>query len=381
MDRLTEISLAKRLLAHVSNKTTDSSDRQMRVPVSEYLDEATRTDEIEHHYKRKPVVVGLSAELPEVGSFLSVTMVNVPILVTRTSEGLKAFLNVCRHRGALVAPENCSGRQTRFACPYHGWTYGNDGRLLGVAEPKSFGPLDNATHGLTELAVAERSGLIFVILTPGSAFAVIEWMAGADNHLGTDDRLTDYQVVGTRQVEAANWKLVIEGHLEGYHFSMLHSETVGRFMYSNCTTLDRFGPHLLITFVQQAIDRLRDRPEDQWQPLHEEMINPQYLFFPGTLVTISDNSIIAQIIQPADEPGKSISRLVFAVTKDRAATEEGLAQAIAHLDGVTNLVQKEDYWASHTIQRGLASGAQTEIVFGQNELGLQLFHDSLNANA
>jgi len=379
MDKATQVSLAKRLMAHVAAGTTDAADHQMRMPVKQYGDHELWKAEIEKLYKRKPVMAALSCELPEPGSFLTLSIVGTPILITRTNEGLKAFLNVCRHRGAMVAPENCTGRQTRFACPYHGWTYDNTGRLLAVADAKSFGPIDLDSHGLTELAVAERSGLIFVILTPGIEFDIEEWMAGADRHMGLEDRLEGYRLVGSRSVNAANWKLVIEGHLESYHFAQLHRDSVGRFMETNCTTFDRFGSHLLITFCQKSIQDLSNRPEEDWQPLREEMINPQYLLFPSSLITIWETAIIAQIIQPGDDPGSSTSRIVYAVKKDLEGDAQAAANAATMLDGVAQLVKDEDYMASFQIQRGLKTGAQESIVFGQNELGLMLFHENLKA--
>ena len=375
MKRQTELSLARRLLDHVAAGTTDMADSQLRMPTAQYVDRDIWDAEIERLYKRKPIAAGLSCELPEVGSFLTLTLVGTPILITRTAEGLKAFLNVCRHRGALVAPENCSGRQSRFACPYHGWTYDNHGRLVGVAEPRTFGPVDLSTHGLTELAVAERSGFIFVMLTPGLEFDVREWLAGADEHMGTDARFEDYQLVGSRTVKAANWKLVVEGHMESYHFAQLHRESVGRFMITNCTAHDRFGPHLLIAFCQKTLEKLRSMPEAEWQPLRDDMINPQYLLFPSTMITIWESAIIAQVIQPGDEPGRSMSRLVYALRKDLPEADK--EKAAAMLDMVTQLVEDEDYSASFQIQRGLTTGAQDEIIFGRNEIGLMMFHESL----
>jgi len=379
MDKAVQNALAKRLVAHVDAGTTDSSDHEMHMPISEYLDPSIWKAEIELLYKRKPLAVGLSCELPEVGSFLSLTVIDTPILVTRTNEGLKAFLNVCRHRGAMVAPENCSGRQTRFACPYHGWTYDNKGALLGVANSATFGCVDLSTHGLTEIAVAERSGLLFVVLTPGISFDAEDWMAGADKHMGLDNRLDDYELVGSRTVKAANWKLVIEGHLESYHFAQLHRESVGRFMVSNCTSLDRFGPHILITFCRKTIEQLKDKPTEQWEPLKDDMIDPQYLMFPGTMVTIWDSAIIAQVIQPGIEPGSSTSRLVYGIKKVLSDNPEQRSKSAEMLDMVANLVQDEDYFASFQIQRGMKTQAQKEILFGRNEVGLMMFHESLRS--
>ena len=248
-----------------------------------------------------------------------------------------------------------------------------------IADPKSFGPVDLDTHGLTEIAVAERSGLLFVVLTPNLSFDAETWMAGADHHMGVENRLDDYELIGSRTVNAANWKLVVEGHLESYHFAQLHRESVGRFMVNNCTTFDRFGPHVLITFCRKSIEELNTKPEDQWEPLKDGMIDPQYLMFPSTMVTVWDSAIIVQVIQPGAEPGSSTSRLVYGIKKSISQDPVLRAQSAEMLDMVANLVRDEDYWASFQIQRGMRTKAQDEILFGQNEVGLMMFHESLQS--
>jgi len=164
--------LAGRALAHFNNGTTDLAPEQLRIPIDAYTDEARFDAERQAVFFESPIAIALSLELPEAGDFQTQTVMGVPLLLTRDSD-MKAhcFINVCRHRGAKVCLQD-KGHQTRFSCPYHAWTYSNQGELIGIYGENSFGEVDRATMGLTELACEERAGVIFACLTPGRAFDI-----------------------------------------------------------------------------------------------------------------------------------------------------------------------------------------------------------------
>jgi len=372
MHRDLQINLARRLLAHAEAGTTDLAPAQMQVPTAEYLDPTLWQEEVRQLYMRLPMVACLSIELPEPGSFLAYSMMGKPVLLTRDDAGtVHAFLNVCRHRGGRVAPvTECASSARRFACSYHGWTYDNRGRLVGVACAKDFGALDRDSFGLTRLQADERGGLVFVVLTPGLRVDIDEYLAGVDRQI--DGHATGLKFVRSRQVQAANWKLVVEGHLESYHFATLHQKTIGPFMVNNCATVDRFGPHLLITFCNKEILSLRQTPQSQWEPLRNDLINPQYVLFPSTTVTLFEGALLTQSIMPAATPGHSTSRLAYAQHGSEPGGEE-------RLEFIAALVENEDYKASLEIFAGLQSGAQSHITFGRNEPGPIYFHEALRA--
>lgn len=376
MLREEQIKIARRILKHIENGTAESAPRQGRVPVSTYIDPEVWAREVDI-FRTSPIVAGMSCELPGPGSYMAREIVGRPVLLVRDQAGrLGAFLNVCRHRGSPVVGEGC-GEARRFSCPYHGWTYDQAGRLIGVAEEASFGPVDRATHGLTALPVAERAGIIFLGLTPGMAFDIDGWLAGADRHLAAAEPET-LRLAGTRTVQAPNWKITMEGHLESYHFATLHRESIAPFSFSNLALIDRFGPHILITFVRKSIVELRNLPESEWHPLRDGMITPQYIFFPGVTVTLTGKGILTQIIHPGAEVGQSTNRLVlgYDASLDDPATA---AEQSAFLDSVAALVDKEDYPGGFGIQRGMHSGAQTEVMFGRNEPGAIYFHEAIQA--
>jgi len=370
MDRTLQISLAKRLLAHAEAGTTEMAPAQMRIPVTEYLERSRWEGEIETLHKRLPIVACLSSELPEPGSFLAFSLMRVPLLLTRDDRGrVNAYLNVCRHRGARVVQDG-AGKAKRFACSYHGWTYNNGGQLLGVSYSDAFGEVDCQANGLTRLQADERAGMVFVVLTPGVNVDIDEFLAGVDGVIA--DHAENFCFVGSREVQGSNWKLVMEGHLESYHFASLHRTSIASSMLTNCATVDRFGSHLLITFCSKNILSLRDIPEADWEPLRDDLINPQFILLPSTTVTLSDGGFLAQIIRPGDTPAVSTNRLAFAEERSANGGQE-------KLDFVSALVREEDYKASQEIFDGMKSGAQTHVVFGQNEPGPIWFHEALRA--
>ena len=158
--------VARRLLANVDAGTSDQSPVQMKVPASAYRDPARWDAEMEQVFRRSPLIVALSCDLREPGSYDTLEIAERPVVVTRGDDGVaRAFLNVCRHRGALVA-EGC-GTTRRFTCPYHAWVYDTRGKLVGVPGRDTFGDID--VSGLVELTTHERAGVILAVLTPGSS--------------------------------------------------------------------------------------------------------------------------------------------------------------------------------------------------------------------
>jgi phenylpropionate dioxygenase-like ring-hydroxylating dioxygenase large terminal subunit len=374
MDRSEQIRIAKRLLGHIASGTAEAAPHQYWVPVSTYTDRELWADEVETFYRRLPLVAGMSCELPEPDSYLAQEILGVPVLLVRDSSGkLNAFLNVCRHRGAPVAA-GC-GHATRFSCPYHAWTYDQAGRLIGVTAFESFGPVDRDAHALTRLPCAERAGLMFVGLTPGMPFEIDAFLAGVERHIAGSE-LPKLHCGGERLIEAPNWKVTMEGHLESYHFASLHRHSIGPTTFNNCGTIDRFGPHTLITVAHKHIVELLDRPEAEWYPLRDGMITAQYVLFPGTSVTLLANGMMAQMVRPAGECGRSTNRMVMGFDR-QAEGEAAAAEQSAFLDFIGSVLRDEDYAMAFEIQKGLTSRAQSEVLLGLNEPGVIYFHETM----
>jgi choline monooxygenase len=188
-----------------------------------YLDPATLARELETIFARTWQYAGHVADLPDAGSYLTAVAGDQPVLVLRGDDGeIRAFRNVCRHRGSQLLTG--SGRcKKAIRCRYHGWTYdATDGRLLGVPEHRGFAELDKPALGLIPARVESLAGLLFVNLDPDAPS-----LAATTDGLGP--RLARYGLEGlvrfsdfgeTRQ--PANWKIVAENYLEGYHVPIAH---------------------------------------------------------------------------------------------------------------------------------------------------------------
>jgi choline monooxygenase len=176
-------------------------------------------------------LVGYEHDLPEPGDHL-VTRIGVePVLVVRTGEGgIRAFVNMCRHRGMVLACE--SGHvDGRFRCPYHGWEFSLDGALERVPQRQAqFPDIDPDELGLVPLAAGRWGGMLFV--HPGEdPMPFEEWLGD----YGAADKAGPYpwdELVPVARIKVplqCNWKLYIENHIDIYHLWYLHEESLGMY--------------------------------------------------------------------------------------------------------------------------------------------------------
>ena len=133
-------------------------------PVGRYLEPERHALEVAA-LRRLPHAIGPSARLASPGDWISTQLLGVPVVATRGSDGeVRAFINVCRHRGALlVPPAACGAGKTRFVCPYHSWTYDDRGTLVGRPHEADFPHVARAAASLVALPVAVRCGLVWVV--------------------------------------------------------------------------------------------------------------------------------------------------------------------------------------------------------------------------
>jgi nitrite reductase/ring-hydroxylating ferredoxin subunit len=137
-----------------------------------------------------PITIGHTSQLTNTRDYITDDVSGIPVIAMRQEDGtLKAFLNVCRHRGVRVVTE-CAGNRRSFTCPYHGWTYGPDGGLRGIPYRQAFPSIDRDERGLREIPVQERHGLLWVHVDPNSSIDVAEFLGHDLDDLLTN-RLTD----------------------------------------------------------------------------------------------------------------------------------------------------------------------------------------------
>ena len=273
--------IGNRLLHHVRNHTTDSMASTKSVPVAHYRDRSRWEDEVRKIFKEMPVLVALSCELKHEADYKALEIVGIPVLITRGKDGVaRAFLNVCRHRGAHVA-EPGHGNRGRFVCPYHGWTYNQRGSLLGVTDEKKFGHVDAGCRGLVELYTREVAGLIFTCLTPDRQFDIEMFLGEMLDELASY-RLETWSLVDQNIIEGPNWKVAVDGYVEFYHIASLHRDSLASMVTNNVMACEQFGeypfgPHQRIAAPSSDILQCLDKPVAEWST-GEAMLDVKFVF-------------------------------------------------------------------------------------------------------
>jgi phenylpropionate dioxygenase-like ring-hydroxylating dioxygenase large terminal subunit len=363
---------AERMLHFVETRTTDQAPDVMRVPVEDYLSADRWQQEMDRIFKRLPLMLALTIELPAVNDYKAMTVLGKPVLITRGKDGkARAFLNVCKHRAMQMAPEG-KGNCARFACQYHGWTYANDGKLIGIAEASTFGDVDRETLHLTELPCDEAAGMIFVILTPGLPIDAVEWMDGMYEDFAAL-KLETWYYHKARPMDGANWKVAYDGYLEGYHFQAAHTNTVATRTPSNRGSYEGFGPHIRLGFPQNSITRLKDIPRSEWGRQENKGFDFVRMLFPNFSFFLAPEMCQFAQLFPGPRPDQNTTVLNY-IFPTRPETEGGLRALDEMCDFFYNVVLEEDYFLGLKVQKGLESGAMTHQLFGRNEPGNQFFH-------
>lgn len=378
MNRVERIGeVAEIMLDYVENRKTYQAEKTLQVPTSSYTDKDQFNAEMELVFKRVPLMLAFTAEMPNPGDYKAMEAMGLPVLLTRDRQGqARAFLNVCSHRAAPVAADG-RGNCSRFVCKYHGWTYGQDGRLIGVSEASTFGEVDKSEMGLRQLPCEERAGMIFVCLSPNAPLDLDSYFQGFLEDFEALD-FAGWTYLGNRTIEGANWKVAFDGYLEGYHFASLHPETIAPRTPSNCTHYEGFGPNIRIGFPQRRIsEALREVPREEWGLQENNGYDFVRIFFPNVSIFIAPE--ITQVAQLFPGPTPDRNRTVLNYLRPQPIRdEEDRAQVEAAMNFFRDVTYTEDYVIGLEIQKGLEAQAHDVLTFGRNERGNQYFHEWLN---
>jgi nitrite reductase/ring-hydroxylating ferredoxin subunit len=364
--------MAKVNIAHSEAGNTPSQvDDVLRIPNENYLDPVRWQREVEM-FKRMPLMLAVGGELRGPNSYKALTVMDIPVLLTRAADGeVRAFINACSHRGAAVVDDGC-GTARRFACPYHNWIYDPMGDLVGVTDREYFGEIDIPTMGLTPLPVAERAGLVFVVLTPGVAMNIDEHLCGYDKVLDFFG-FGDWHLISRRELAGPNWKIAYDGYLDFYHLPFLHKNSFGTEI-SNKAIYTAWGPHQRVSSPDPALLELKDQPESEWNM--EAMCGGVWTIFPHVSFAGGFGGGLMSQLFPGREPGSSVTiQNYYTSTEPDDAKRADAEQRADFLEAV---VRDEDYFTGLRLQRALATGAKPYVMFGRNEGGGQLFHTLLD---
>ena len=362
---LDETALAERIFEHIDAGTTDLGDTVWREPVSHYLSQE-RFEEECALIRRYPTPFCPSAALPEQGSCLARMAAGNPIVVTRDGDGsVSAFINACRHRGMQVAEGN--GCAKALSCPYHGWTYGLDGTLKGIPGQSGFPELDREQHGLKAVAAIEQGGIIYV-QQEGNIDP--RRLTHALDYFSPNQPLFDQKVL----TDSANWKLLYETLMEGYHIKSLHRESFYPFGYDNLNVVETFGPHSRVVYPFQRIEQLREVPPSDRNL--SGLVTSVYMLFPNASISVLSKHTNLVILEPVS-PTESQWVIYSLINTSPDGKPFDLEDAKRDAAFVNDSGQEEDRAAAAAIQRTLASGANSHLTFGHFEKAIVHFHQRL----
>ena len=324
-------------------------------------------------FRTHPQVIGMSADLAEPGSFLTCSDFGIPVLATRDKAGeFRAFVNVCRHRGVKLVDE-AAGKRSRFSCPFHAWTYSNQGELVSIPKEGHFGQIDKSCHGLVPLPAVERYGLLWVHPQPDGKIDVDALLGGLAEEFDSwcFDRLKN---VGYDSYEKRmNWKLGIDTFGETYHFTTLHRNTLAPNFHGNVQTYDTFGRNHRMGLCYKSIDELRAEPRDKWHISRAAL--PVYYLFPNIQLNVLSRSVVLVRLYPdPEDPARSRARLSFYATAEALDTEPGLVKMI--VQGFSDVIRDEDFEVAARSQLGSDCGIPEHVIFGRNEPALHHYHNT-----
>ncbi|MDA1308437.1 MAG: Rieske 2Fe-2S domain-containing protein [Proteobacteria bacterium] len=373
----TQVALSKRVLAHLDAKTTDTTAALAHNDITAFTSPDRAAREWEQLFLGRPQYLGLSCQTREAGDYLTNDDLGVPILVTRDEAGkARAFLNVCRHRGARLA-DGCGKSDRSFTCPYHGWTYDTSGHLIGIPDRRNFDGVEQAIYGLRELPLEERHGMLWVAPRPEIAASPSPELDGLDEELASYG-FGDYHHYKTHARRwKMNWKIAIDTFLEPYHFPVLHKNTVGPVFFPNLCVVDGFGQNLREVLPRRGIVEMRQQAEADWNLVEHSAI--VYVLFPNIVVVVQiDHHEIWRIYPVEGKADECMVYLEFYIPEP-VITDKAVEHWRKNLDLTLRTVENEDFPAGEGIQAGLLSGAQDSIVYGRNEPALQHFEKAVGA--
>lgn len=323
-------------------------------------------------FGRHAMPVAVAAVLEEPGSVVAIEAYGKPLLVTRTrADEIRVFINACQHKGAKLVEDCAVHKQGRMVCPYHAWTYGLDGKLIGVARADMFEGVLKAERGLKELPSTVWGGVVYAQLDGGALdISNLHEQIDADfTALG----IPDAHVYGRKTFDLkANWKVVLEPFLEGYHVQRLHAASIGALFVDAPSVSDTFGAN-----VRQVSGRIGYEPamldEDADANVHK-LVTHAYTAFPNVVVVTSQYYTSLMILMPYD-----VDRTIvhyYMLTPGRATTTKAEEVFERSYDLIIKVFAGEDFRAAQISQEGLAAGVPETTVYCGLEENVIRYYDA-----
>ena len=288
------MSETQNLLAQLSQLANGPANRSTALPPGLYHDPEIFALERRKLFAKGWLCPGLAAEIAKPGDYLTFTIGDQPVFSIRGEDGaIRSFSNVCLHR--MMRLLDGRGNCPRIVCPYHAWTYGIDGHLLGAPHMKESPGFEPRALGLPEIRTEIWEGWIYVTLDPEAA-SVAELLRSLQGIVAPYAMAGYVPVAAQDHVWATNWKLLTENFMEGYHLPVAHRKTVGAWFPAEETEFPKES-HPGFTWQTFTKDEnatygrahpANDRLEGRWRftsvmptvfPTHMYVLAPDHLWY------------------------------------------------------------------------------------------------------
>ena len=373
--RMADREMLRRLIHLVENDVQSLADSDFACPVSEFVDEERYKSEYARLFRRIPLIVGHASQVPNAGDFFTHSETGQPILVTRGGDGtVRAFLNVCRHRGAIIETEREGQGRKAFRCPYHSWAYDLRGKLVAIPGRDGFPSCLADTHDLVELCTAVRHGLIFVVPEAGRHVDIDAHLGELGDHLAAFG-VERFHFYRTDEIAAPfNWKIAVDGGIETYHLPTVHPTSLSAHYLGRQTHFETIGNHGRFAIPKRTVLDLKVRPDESWNILDQALLS--YLVFPNTIMLIARDHLICFSVFPQKLDRTIVLNSTYVSEPPGQRTREKHWKAAADF---SRKIVSEDFSVNETMQAAIASGANAAYLFGRFEPGLSHFHTQINA--
>ena len=338
-----------------------------------YHDPAYFRVEMERLIRPAWQIVCHESDIAQPGDWRTLDVLSESVIVIRGSDMVvRAFANVCRHRGSRLV-DGGAGCAKRLTCPYHGWTYAADGRLIGVPHKADYAGLDPDALGLFPVELENWRGFLFVRLEGGGA-SVAQMMAPYEGEVAPH-RFEQLRALGriTLRPRDVNWKNVADNYSDGLHINVAHP---------GLTRL--FGTGYGIE-AGEHVDRmwgdLLDRPsrnpsERAYQHFLPEGTGRRWLYFklwPNIAFDIYPDQVDFMHFVPVGPTETLIREISYAVPDDRREM-----RAARYLNWrINRRVNEEDTALVRRVQQGMASSFYRPGPLGESEVCLRSFAQKL----
>ena len=343
----------------------ESLARAETIPSAWYTDPRFHAIDSELVFARSWQNVGHAAQVAAEGQYLVATVADDPVIVVRGKDGvLRAFFNVCRHRGGPLALEDGCARALQ--CKYHGWTYLLDGTLRGVPAMDRTELFDRADFSLVPIRVETWQGLVFVNLDPAAA-SLATFTAGIAERIAPMRLDALHFSREVRYEVRANWKVYVDNYLEGYHVPYVHPELVKLYDYQQYVTevFDWYSLQYSPLTGDNALYS-RDGGGDAFY----------YCLFPNFMLNILPGRLQTNHVRPLTHDRCEIIFRYFHDDVESPAARARIDEDVSYSDAV----QAEDAGICARVQAGLSSRAYDRGRFSvKYEAGVHHFQELLRA--